>query len=925
MPISKTSGISLSEINSFLSKGNNISAYYDEHYLDTKRNTSKIFKPDRPISFGAFDNLDKLPDADVILPLVELTSQGGSGTYFKGDGADITLSIVLKAKKNSEPQPTLSFNAAQRPHQTVIKWYETTGGAFTEMTSVTSTVALPKSWVFRERKQPEYIFRSMLKIPKDTTGTRTFVARAEVFTYNNDTNEVAGSAITTFDPYTITISEAGEPELTAQVQVPGVDSSGTIITYTDGSATSYPAGGVGFNYTFSEGSSPGYILTDRSESHVSYVSYNGGAFVASTASGVGPYGPFHQSHDPTRSPKEFGYWVRAPIEYTVPGEYRFKLISSVSNTFTKPDGTTGYVITATDEGIHTATIGSKTIDNAVPTLLGWTISENSISENGGVATVTLNTQHAIGEDIVLAASENMKGNLNTWGKTHKISANSMTFTFTSKASNNGNDRTLTLYATPQGTEWDDATMVSDTVTLTNSGEPTLLDGYGMNGVNSVNEGGSFTYTLKGINFQEENYTWSTTFPAASVVATSGSFSTPYAGGYWGGNYHGTFTVDTVERTDHYQDVTGGQIKVYRNGQLYTQSGANLTIKNTTAQPVTLPTSNGTAPLAHSRMMIDTTYPEGNWFGVGSVSITLNKDSTWTSSSGQRGTYATPAPLEGDWVPVIASAGPIAKLITQEDITNIPPGGGMTFTQEFSQSTATLKVKGDAAQSIIGSGSCTFTYIFKNTVSKEVRTGGVLNLSLHIHAIPSKGIVVDIIVVENPLGVVVDDTLIYGPTEVILVDKGVEPVVVTDVEQVVVTEVHPTRGGLIRTYCGKNSIKWGAYHDGAGGHFARIIERNSVECGYISPFDDSGIKAGETYEPEIDVTTQTYAAGGTGTDQVNQNIYDSTLAEIDEQVRQNVQDAIAENGIPDLTNVLAGIKVDIGAIKIDIGSISIGSL
>lgn len=910
MPISKTSGISLSEINLFLSKGNNISAYYDEFYLDTKRNTSKIFIPDRPINFGAFDNLAKLPTADVILPLVELTSQRGSGVYFKGDGADITLSVVLKAKKSSEPQPVLPFRPEQRPQSTVIKWYETTGGAFTEITSnVTQTMALPLSWALdgfmgsgRRPKQLEYIFRSMLKIPKDTTGTRTFVARAEVFTYNIDTDEVAGSAITTFDPYKITISEAGQPVITAHTEAAGQDSSGTIITYTNGLATSYPTLGVGFNYTFSEGSSPGWVETPdtRVESHVSYVSFNNGAFVASTASGVGPYGPFHRSHDPTKSPLEFGYWTRAPIKYTVPGEYRFKLISSISKTFTKPDGTTGYVITATDESIHTATIGSKTVDNAVPTLLSWTINEDSISEDGGIATATLSTQHAIGEEITLAASENFGSNLKIWKK-QKITANSMTFKFTSKARNHGDNRTLTLYATPLGT-WTDTTRVSDTVTLTNSGAPTLLHGYGMNGVNSVNEGSSFTYTLKGVNFQEEDYTWTTTFPAASVVATSGSFSTPYAGNYYTGNYHGTFTVDTVARTDHYEDVTGGQIKVYRNGTLYTQSGAKLKIKNTTAQPVTLPSSSGLAPIAHNKITRDTVSEP--WYGLGSVSITLNKDSTWSSSSGQTGTYATPAPLEGDWIPVISEAGPIAKSTFQEDtVINIKPSGYFAFTQTFSQSSATLTVRGVAAQSIIGHGSCTFTYIFKNTVSKETRTGGVLNLSVFVHALPSRQI--GIAVVNNFEG----EQQIYGVVD----------------EVVVVEETHPARGGLIRDYCGKNNIKWGAYHDGNGGHYARIIERNSVDCGYVSPYADSGIAPSETHEESIDVTTQSYAAGGSVTEEVNQNIYNHKLAEIDEQVRQQVIDDIAKNGLPDLTNVLAGITVDINKIKIDIGSINIGSI
>ena len=42
-----------------------------------------------------------------------------------------------------------------------------------------------------------------------------------------------------------------------------------------------------------------------------------------------------------------------------------------------------------------------------------------------------------------------------------------------------------------------------------------------------------------------------------------------------------------------------------------------------------------------------------------------------------------------------------------------------------------------------------------------------------------------------------------------------------------------------------------------------------------------------HEPSINVTTQDYAAGGSVTDEVNQNIYNQNLADIDEQIRQNI--------------------------------------
>lgn len=909
MPISKTSGISLSEINSVLGKGNDISDYYDEHYLNVKNNRAVKFVKDRPISFGAFDNLDKLPDSPAITPLVDLESQGGTGDYFKGDGS-FTLSVVFVAKENGLPQPVLPYIADQKPDLSTVKWYETTGGAFTEI-AATSTI---RTVVKRKRTlqkflgeprpffSPSYRFNSVLTLPKSAVGTRTFVARAEVVTINRSTNSVVASEVTTFNEYTVVITEAGEPVITAQTQSAGQDSSGTIITYTDGSATSYPTLGVGFNYTFSEGSAPGWTKTGRSVSHVSYVSFNDGAFVASTANGVGPYGPFHQSHDPTRPPSEFGYWVRAPIKYTVPGKYQFKLISSVSNTFTKPDGTTGYVITATDESIHTATIGSKTVDNAIPTLLGWSIAENSVSEDGGVATATLTTQHAIGEEITLAASENFGTNMRIF-TTQKITDNSMTFKFTSKARNHGADRTLTLYATPQGT-WSDTTQVSDTVTLTNSGVPTLLDTTGIN-VASVDEGGSFTYTLRGINFAEEDYTWTTTFPAASVSATSGSFSTPYAGNYYTGNYNGTFTVDTVARTDHYEDVTGGQIKVYKNGTLYTQTGATLKIKNTTAQPVTLPViAYAPQPLAHNRVHRETSLLNA-WNGSASVSITLNNDSTWSSSTGVKGTYATPAPLEGDWVPNITSAGPIAKTKTQEDIAwHINPSGGFSYTTSITGSTASLNVKGNDAQSIMGHASCTFFFNFKNTVSGATRGSGLINLSMSVHALPEVRIYVD-----PGIG---GESGIYNET----IDN------IIHVESPPAT-VHPARGGLIRTYC-LGTSQYGKYHNGTGGEYQAIIKHAATECGWTSPINDSGKIEVELHEPSIDVATQSYAAGGSVTDEVNQNIYNQNLVEIDEQVQLNQIESIALTGLPDLTNVLAGIKIDINNIQIDIGNIGIGS-
>jgi hypothetical protein len=205
---------------------------------------------------------------------------------------------------------------------------------------------------------------------------------------------------------------------------------------------------------------------------------------------------------------------------------------------------------------------------------------------------------------------------------------------------------------------------------------------------------------------------------------------------------------------------------------------------------------------------------------------------------------------------------------------------------------------------MGFSSCTFYFNFKNTVSGATRGSGLINLSLSVHALPESNIYFDP-GIGGESGIYYED-----PGDIIGVESPPEV-------------THPARGGLIKTYCVGTSY-FGKYHNGSGGEYAAVIRHSATECGWESEANNGKIEP-EINEPNINVSTQSYAAGGSVTDEVNQNIYNQKLAEIDSQVRQQQIEDIAKNGLPNLTDVLKGITVDISKIRIDIGSINIGSM
>lgn len=859
MAISKTSGIQLStEVDAELGKGKSLGAYRGHNFLHVPSNTSKFIPTDQSISLGQLNNLTKLPDNAPNVPGVDTERQSRAvASIFQNSGNEL-LSIQYRTTGRAEDQPVLPYTARFNHPEPEIRWYETTGGGFTLITGLglfTDVVpirfnATKADFFFNRDSGDHFRVTSSISVPDDTVGTRTF--RAIATTHTSDGTTVKASKTETIGDWKVVVVAAGSPVVTVSSTGPASE-TGTIITYTDGTATSFPQFQTAFNYSGSISVSPGWIQTTAySTTHAIEISDDAGASFSSVASSF------------TNDKQSNGSFnVVGHFNYTTTGARIYRLTVTGSATFTQPDGTTGTVVSQTTTSLTTITISSQTVDNAIPTLTSWTIAETSVSEDGGVVTATLNTQHAIGEKITLAASENFGTNLDIWKK-QTITSNSMTFKFTSKERNRSQERTLILYATPVGT-WSDATRVSDTVILTNSGAPATR-GAGVD-VGVVDEGGSFTFTLSGINFTQENYTWDTTFPAAAVSATSGSFTTPYAGSYYTGLYQGSFTVDTVERTSHYADEVG-RIRIYRDGNLYFQTPATLKIKNTTAEPVTLPTVALSNIPNHGTVQHKSTF---GYNGTITVTVGLNNDGSYRTSRSNSnfigpqqdtvGYYANPQPLEGDWVPRIKSVGNINQSVTEEDaVWGIQPSGSVKFSALNTGTEATLVGEGNNFISSIATASCQFEWEFHNTADNSVRAGGTIALTISIIAIPTNIVVIGPII-GGEGGVVINDDIIIDigtvwtpPINVVELEPvtiNQDPIAVVSVPVV----VYAPRGQYISQSCSGTTLN-GTYHDGAGGQYTQVIAYNSATCGYVK-IESGGMQIESTYDPATDPFLQAY--------------------------------------------------------------------
>jgi len=798
MAISKTGGISLSEIKAHLKGTDGISSYKGVPYLNSSTNSvSTVEGPS--LSFSSFNNLTQLPDNVPTGQTFNLLSSTESPTSIYQNSGDVVMTVDINVTP-PESQPVLLYTPVPNKVNPTVNWYETTGGGYTLVSTNSyghqtspgwgdagGTQTSDGRWSYdhyslglitgltltglNQIKQEvandfgkstssvlsqAVTFQSTFTTSDDAIGTKTYVAVAIATTSGVGADgedlgikQTSQQQVASFKVIVTSAAVAPGVAIAGSVfALPGggINGSGTIVEYTDGTATSNPQIRTNFSYSASIPMSPGWKVTSPfAYSHVVEKSTDGGSSWTNVTSEFGD------------SLDGVAHRVQKTYTYSSVGETQYKLTVSASATYTQPDGTTGTAISGSKVIQQSITIDKTVVDNAVPTLVSWTLGETTVTDEYKTITATLNTQHAIGQYVTISDGWYTDyQSPSIWNSDRPITANSMTFTWQTQPSNSSATRTISLTATPvAGTPaWNDATAITKTCTVTNTGEPTIVTSQTGVNVSTLDEGSAFTMTLVGVNFTQNNYTWDTTFPAASVTATSGSFTTSFTAQ---NVYTGSFTVTSTTRATHYADETG-VISVYRDGILYHSSGT-LTITNIHAEPVTLPTVtlSSISALASGGHSLESGYN-----GTVAVSVTLNSDSTFTV--GRQGSYignnsgalsyASPIPLEGAWIPKITGVGEITSFTSQEDILWQPdifydnnvnysywgPGqriamGDAIASTSFSGSTCTLNVDAENLFSSIHTSSCVFTWQFYNTDSKATITGGTITLTAMATNIP----------------------------------------------------------------------------------------------------------------------------------------------------------------------------------------------
>lgn len=909
MAISKTGGISLSEIKAHLKGTDGISSYKGVPYLNSSTNSvSTVEGPS--LSFSSFNNLTQLPDNVPTGQTFNLLSSTESPTSIYQNSGDVVMTVDINVTP-PESQPVLLYTPVPNKVNPTVNWYETTGGGYTLVSTNSyghqtspgwgdagGTQTSDGRWSYdhyslglitgltltglNQIKQEvandfgkstssvlsqAVTFQSTFTTSDDAIGTKTYVAVAIATTSGVGADgedlgikQTSQQQVASFKVIVTSAAVAPGVAIAGSVfALPGggINGSGTIVEYTDGTATSNPQIRTNFSYSASIPTSPGWKVTSPfAYSHVVEKSTDGGSSWTNVTSEFGD------------SLDGVAHRVQKTYTYSSVGVTQYKLTVSASATYTQPDGTTGTAISGSKVIQQSITIDKTVVDNAVPTLVSWTLGETTVTDEYKTITATLNTQHAIGQYVTISDGWYTDyQSPSIWNSDRPITANSMTFTWQTQPSNSSATRTISLTATPvAGTPaWNDATAITKTCTVTNTGEPTIVTSQTGVNVSTLDEGSAFTMTLVGVNFTQNNYTWDTTFPAASVTATSGSFTTSFTAQ---NVYTGSFTVTSTTRATHYADETG-VISVYRDGILYHSSGT-LTITNIHAEPVTLPTVDTSSIVAVAR---------GGYYGThitndpynGSVacSVTLNSDGTFTvgrqgsyiGNTANAGHYGSPRPLEGAWIAEIYEGGQIESATTNEDVYwggLRTSGGSATPSINFSNSTCTLSVQAHDMFSIIHSSFCTFKWRFKNTDSGATRAGGTIRLSVLVTQLPifvnvglesgslgfdsvdtsSLGEAVVLVVDTGNVAVTTttviasEDTTIAEPTSTVVVFN--DPTLTTDTEGgTSVTTIYSPSGTFVSEYC-NGTTKMGTYANGTGGAYTSVIAYNSTDCGYVAP-------------------------------------------------------------------------------------------
>lgn len=235
--------------------------------------------------------------------------------------------------------------------------------------------------------------------------------------------------------------------------------------------------------------------------------------------------------------------------------------------------------------------------------------------------------------------------------------------------------------------------------------------------------------------------WAHSFPGDAVAVTPGQFDVPYVGSGTGYRYNGSLA--TLNRPNHYEDVTGG-IQVYwldnGNSNDWWDSGT-LTLKNVhtttvTTKPDPQPTGGDLNFIASNRLGLG---PGQTAEITASGSISFNSNGTFTkrltltggqvNSSNSTGTAVSPSPAGTDWTVRITPGSAKTDYYNEADVDFSYTGPGTTSIGNFTRSvygggsSFTVSLIGERVrwrEAQVG-GSCTWEMF--NTVSKEVIPGG----------------------------------------------------------------------------------------------------------------------------------------------------------------------------------------------------------
>lgn len=264
-----------------------------------------------------------------------------------------------------------------------------------------------------------------------------------------------------------------------------------------------------------------------------------------------------------------------------------------------------------------------------------------------------------------------------------------------------------------------------------------------------NEGSDIEWFViaENLSGDEQAGFWAHSFPGDAVSVTPGAFTAPYVGSGTGYRYNGSLA--TLDRPNHYEDVTG-DIKAYwtpstgADQELWWESGT-ITIKNThtttTSKPDPEPVAGDLNFTASNRARVG---PGGSVEITAAGSITFQANGSYTkrkimtgglvNSSTSTGTAVSPSTAETDWQVRITPGSARVDNYNESDVdfgvpdTIYDNNNTGFFTRSVSGAGSTFSV------SLIGEyvrwkeaqvvGSCTWELY--NTVSKEIKPGGSIS-------------------------------------------------------------------------------------------------------------------------------------------------------------------------------------------------------